>query len=67
MNKIFNFLLITGILITPFLNIGEIYALFTGALENQTTVYTNYLIKGLTLLQFGRHRDKTIKIYNKVN
>jgi len=47
MNKIFNFLLISGILITPFLNIGEIYALFTGALENQTTVYTNPLIKGL--------------------
>lgn len=47
MNFIVKYLIIIGILITPFLNLGEILALIKGDIESQSILYTPIYIKVL--------------------
>jgi len=47
MNYIVKYLIIIGILITPFLNLGEVLALVKGDIESQSILYTPIYIKVL--------------------
>jgi len=47
MNSVIKITLIIALLISPLVNIGELYALLTGTLEDQAILYTPIYIKAI--------------------
>ncbi len=52
MKKIFATTMLVGLIITPLLNLGEVFEFISGGLKDQTTIYTPFYIKILKDIVF---------------